>query len=63
MIDYTGISVAKFMSAQKAQLIKLIKLYVNNLNDGHARLKMEQVERYVDTTYFAWIGGLDHLKT
>ncbi len=51
------------MSAQKAQLIKLIKLYVNNLNDGHARLKMEQVERYVDTTYFAWIGGLDHLKT
>jgi hypothetical protein len=59
VIDYTGISVAKFMSAQKAQLIKLIKLYVDNLNDGHARLRMEEVEKYADKTYFAWIGGID----
>jgi hypothetical protein len=59
MIDHAGISVAKLMTPQQAQLLKLIKLYVDNLGDGHARVRMEEVAKYVDKTHFAWIGGFD----
>lgn len=59
VIDYAGISVAKLMSTQQDQLLKLIKLYVDNLDEGHARVRMEEVTKYVDKTHFAWIGGLD----
>jgi hypothetical protein len=36
--------------------VDLIGEYVSNLDDGHARLKMEEVRKHLDSTYFAWIG-------
>jgi hypothetical protein len=27
------------------------------MDDGHARVKMDEVARHLDRTYFAWIGG------
>ena len=29
------------------------------MDDGHARVKMEEVKRHLDNTWFAWIGGTD----
>jgi hypothetical protein len=29
------------------------------MDDGHARVKMAEVEKHLDKTYFAWIGGTD----
>ena len=43
--------------AQKAQLVELIERYVGNMDDGHARLRMDEVRRHLDDTWFAWIGG------
>ena len=42
---------------QKRQLLDLIGLYVGNMRDGHARVRMSEVEARLDDTYFAWIGG------
>jgi hypothetical protein len=27
------------------------------MDDGHARIRMEEVAAHIDDTYFAWIGG------
>ena len=29
------------------------------MDDGHARVKMEEVKRHIGETRFAWIGGTD----
>ena len=31
--------------------------YVGNMDDGHAKVKMEEVKQHLDDTHFAWIGG------
>ncbi|WP_176801364.1 DUF3500 domain-containing protein [Kriegella aquimaris] len=38
-------------------MLLLIKLYVDHMDDGHAKVKMNEVEKYIDDTRFAWIGG------
>jgi hypothetical protein len=27
------------------------------MDDGHAKIKMDEVEEHIDDTWFAWIGG------
>jgi hypothetical protein len=29
------------------------------MDDGHAKIKMEEVKRHLGETYFAWIGGTE----
>jgi hypothetical protein len=57
VLDYAGISGRELSRSQKAMLLDLIREYVSNMDDGHARIKMEEVEAHLDETYFAWIGG------
>jgi len=59
VLDYTGVRVSSFSTDQKNQLRALIKLYVDNMDSGHARIKMEEAEKYLDQTYFTWLGGSD----
>lgn len=59
VLNYAGTPVSSFSDEQVAQLTKLIDLYVSNMDDGHARIKMEEVRAHFDDTYFAWIGGTD----
>jgi hypothetical protein len=59
VIDHAGISVDKLTNSHQAQLLKLIKLYVDNLDEGHAKSRMEEVSKYFNETHFAWIGGFD----
>lgn len=60
VLDYAGVHVAGFDDTQKEQLLKLIELYVGNLREGHARVRMSEVEKYLDQTYFAWIGETEN---
>jgi len=57
VLDYAGVRASEFSPRQRQQLLDLIALYVDNMDDGHARVKMEEVERSLDRTWFAWIGG------
>ena len=56
VIDYAGVPAADLTEEQRRQLLDLVALYVGNIDDGHARVKMEEVRSHLDRTYFAWIG-------
>ncbi len=59
VLDYAGVRVSSFSPAQRKQLLDLVGLYVGNLRDGHARVQMSEVERHLEATSFAWVGGTD----
>jgi hypothetical protein len=58
-LDYAGARAADFSQRERKQLLDLVDLYVGNMDDGHARVKMDEVKRQIDRTCFAWIGASD----
>lgn len=56
VIDYAGVPVSTFSAAQKQELLKLIGLFVGNLDAGHAKVKMDEVAALLEETWFAWVG-------
>ena len=59
VMPYEGLPVSKLDTAQKVAFLKLTGLWIHNLKEGHAKIKMEEIEKHLDRTYFAWIGGMD----
>jgi len=59
VLDHAGARAADFSQPQRQQLLDLVDLYVGNMDEGHARVKMDEVKRHIDRTWFAWIGGSD----
>ena len=57
VLDYAGVRGSEMTAAQKKGMLALVAKYVSNMDDGHAKVKMAEVEKYLDRTYFAWIGG------
>ena len=55
-LPHAGIRAAELTPAQREALLELVALFVNNMDDGHARIKMEEVRAHLADTYFAWIG-------
>ncbi len=56
VLDYAGVPVSSFTPSQREQLLGLIELFVSNMREGHAEVRMEEVREHIDRTYFAWIG-------
>ena len=59
VLDYAGVRASELSKPQRKRMLDLIALYVDNMDDGHARVKMDEVRRHLDNTWFAWIGGTD----
>jgi Protein of unknown function (DUF3500) len=59
VLDYAGVPARSLSEAQKKQLLDLIRLFVDNMKEGHARVRIEEVAAHLDETYFAWIGAAD----
>jgi len=59
VLDYAGVRGADLTPAQQEQLAGLIGLFVANMDDGHARVKMEEVRAHLAGTCFAWIGDTE----
>jgi len=59
VLDYAGVRAAELSKQERKQLVDLIALYVDNMDDGHARVKMDEVRQHMDNTWFAWIGGTE----
>jgi hypothetical protein len=57
VLDYAGIPASALSPAQRQQLLALVDLYIGNMDEGHAKVKMAEVERHLERTYLAWIGG------
>jgi hypothetical protein len=58
-LDFAGIRASELSAMQHQQMLDLVNLYVGNMDDGHAKVKMDEVKRHLQSTYFAWIGGTD----
>jgi hypothetical protein len=56
-LDYAGIRAKDLDSPARKQLRDLVQLYVSNMDDGHARVRMSEVEKHIENTWFAWVGG------
>jgi hypothetical protein len=56
VLDYAGLRASEMTPSQREQLLKLVDLYVGNMDDGHARVRMSEVKAHLDRTWFAWIG-------
>jgi len=59
VLDYAGLPGSELTGPQRTQLLELIQLYVGNMDDGHARVKLDEVKQHLDRTWFAWIGNTD----
>jgi Protein of unknown function (DUF3500) len=59
VLDYAGLRAADLPDVARRRLADLVHLYVSNMEDGHARVKMDEVTRHIENTYFAWIGGAE----
>ena len=56
VLDYAGVPANTFSQAQKDDLLALIALYVNNMDEGHAKIRTEEVAAQIENTWFAWVG-------
>lgn len=56
VLDYAGLRATELTEPQQRQLLDLVALYVDNLAEGHARVRMDDVRQHLDRTWFAWIG-------
>jgi hypothetical protein len=59
VLGYAGVKGSELAPAQRAQLTGLIQLFVDNLKEGHAKVRMSEVRDHLDETHFAWVGGTD----
>ncbi len=57
VLDYAGMRATALTTSQKNRLLSLIGEHVGNMREGHARVRMDEVRRHLDRTYFSWIGG------
>ena len=51
-----GVGFKEMSEPQRKQMVELIGLYVNNMEEGHARVRMSEVEPHLDDTWFSWYG-------
>jgi hypothetical protein len=58
VLDYAGIRARNLDAEQRRLLLDVIARFVGNMDDGHARVRMDEVRRHLDDTYFAWIGDV-----
>ena len=57
VLEYAGIQSKDLESPARKQLRDLVQSYASNMDDGHARVKMSDVERHIENTWFTWVGG------
>jgi hypothetical protein len=57
VVPYEGLTVSSLNAAQSQQLIALIERYVGNMDEGHAKVKMDEVRAHMKETYVSWKGG------
>ncbi len=57
VVDYAGIVASEFDLATKQSFLDLISVFLHHQEKDHAHVKLNEVKKHLDDTYFAWIGG------
>ena len=56
VVAQAGVMAPDLSDRQRRQLLDLIALFIGNMDDGHAKIKMSEVEKHIAQTSFAWVG-------
>ena len=56
VVPYEGLRLGQLDDAQREIALELVGLYTGNLRPGHAEVRLSEVVRHWDDTYFAWVG-------
>ncbi|MFD8734139.1 DUF3500 domain-containing protein [Streptomyces sp. NPDC059618] len=59
VIPYAGVKGSALDRRQRRLLLGLAEVYVGYQDEGHARVRLREIERHLDDTYFHWIGEHD----
>ena len=59
VMPYEGMLVSKLDKSQAKALQNLIGLFVGQMRDEHAKIRMDEILDHWDQTYFAWKGPTD----
>ena len=55
-LAYAGLRGSELTTAQRKKLLAVAGVYIGYINEGHAEVKMTEVEKHLDDTYFYWMG-------
>jgi hypothetical protein len=58
-LDYEGLRGSELSSAQKSQLLNLIRVYIANMREPHADITMDEIGQHIGATYFSWVGSAE----
>ena len=58
-VPIKGLAADRLSAAHREKLLELVGMYVGNMKDGHAAVKLNEVRAHLDKTYFAWKGAMD----
>jgi hypothetical protein len=59
VLAYAGLPATAMTLDQTRRLLALVSEYVGNMEPGHAKVKMSEVEKHLEETYFGWIGSTE----
>ena len=57
VVPYEGLRLGALDDTQRQLALELVRLYTGNLRAGHAEVRLSEVVRHWDDTYFAWVGA------
>jgi len=56
-LAYEGINASEFSAEQKEDFLNVIDQYIGDMAEGHAAVKMDEIEMHIDDTWFSWVGS------
>jgi hypothetical protein len=63
VLNYQGIRYGDLSSAQHDLLWNLLEHHVGRMRAGHDQVKMAEIKRHLQDTYFCWMGGMEDAST
>lgn len=59
IVPEVGVRGSDLEKAERDGLLKLIGVFLDHQEEGHAKVRLEEVAAHLDDAYFAWIGETD----
>ncbi|MCZ6674664.1 MAG: DUF3500 domain-containing protein [Verrucomicrobia bacterium] len=59
VLPYEGLPVSHLDAEQATALQSLVALFIDSIREPHAKIRMEEILKHWDDTYFAWKGSTD----
>ena len=57
IVPYEGLNVSSLSAEQHSLILSLIEEFVQYLPQTSRKLRLDQIKKHLDETYFCWIGG------